>query len=295
MRSPCVQWVNVEPQSVAMTLISKERAILFADVSGSTALYELLGDKPAAKAIDACLGALREIIASREGVVVKTIGDEVMVVFNNPQAACEAAREMQQRMATWPLTAGAKLAIRIGFHFGLVLEDKGDFWGDGVNTAARLAGLAKAGQILTTGATAISVKGKHDAVRVFELMWGDTEDATHVAGLAESAKVQTRLTLEVGERTIGFPRDKSVLILGRENTCDIVVQEKTASRLHARIERKGVQYVLVDDSTNGTYVAIEGDREVLLRRDSVMLRGRGKFALGTSTDTALELVLFDCS
>src|SRR5260221_697385 len=139
MRSPCVQWVNVERQSVAMTLISKERAILFADVSGSTALYELLGDKPAAKAIEACLGELRIIVAKRDGVVVKTIGDEIMVVFGNPEAACNAAREMQQRMIALPPTAGVKLAIRIGFHFGLVLEDKGDFWGDGVNTAARLA------------------------------------------------------------------------------------------------------------------------------------------------------------
>src|SRR5689334_18180760 len=137
-----------------MTLISKERAILFADVSGSTALYELLGDKPAAKAIDACLGALKEVIETRGGEVVKTIGDELMVVFNSAAAACEAAREMQHRMAAWPPISGAKLAIRIGFHHGLVLEDKGDFWGDGVNTAARLAGLAKAGQILTTGATA---------------------------------------------------------------------------------------------------------------------------------------------
>jgi class 3 adenylate cyclase len=294
-----------------MTLISKERAILFADVSGSTALYELLGDKPAAKAIDACLGALKEVIATRNGEVVKTIGDELMVVFNNAAAACEAAREMQHRMSTWPPTAGAKLAIRIGFHFGLVLEDKGDFWGDGVNTAARLAGLAKAGQILTTGATAnalpalqrtnlrdldaISVRGKQDTVRVFELMWGDTEDATQVAGMAASAKVEARLTLEVGERTMGFPPEKSVMVLGRENTCDIVVSEKTASRRHARIERRGVQYVLVDESTNGTYVFIEGDREVMLRRDSVMLRGRGKIALGTSTGTAVELVLFDCS
>ena len=294
-----------------MTLMSKERAILFADVSGSTALYELLGDKPAAKAIDACLSVLKEVIARRDGLVVKTIGDELMVVFNNPEAACEAAREMQQAMTALPPTAGAKLAIRIGFHFGLVLEDKGDFWGDGVNTAARLAGLAKAGQILTTGATAnalpgiqrsnlrdldaISVKGKHDAVRVFELMWGDTEDATQVAGLASSAKVQAKLTLEVGERTMGFPLDKTVLILGRENTCDVVVREKTASRRHARIERRGVQYVLVDESTNGTYVAIEGDREVMLRRDSVMLRGRGKIGIGTSTSTAVELIQFECS
>ena len=294
-----------------MTLISKERAILFADVSGSTALYELLGDKPAAKAIDALLGVLREVIATRDGEVVKTIGDELMVVFNNPAAACEAAREMQQRVSTWPPTSGAKLAIRIGFHFGLVLEDKGDFWGDGVNTAARLAGLAKAGQILTTGSTvnalpalqrsnlrdldAISVKGKQDAVRVFELMWGDTEDATHVASMAASAKVAARLTLELGERTIAFPPNKQVLVLGRENTCDIVIPEKTASRRHARIERRGAQYVLVDESTNGTYVAIEGEREVMLRRESVMLRGRGKLALGTSTDAAVELVLFDCS
>jgi adenylate cyclase len=294
-----------------MTLVSKERAILFADVSGSTALYELLGDKPAAKAIDACLGALKEVISARDGQVVKTIGDELMVVFNNPQAACEAAREMQQCMVALPPTAGAKLAIRIGFHYGLVLEDKGDFWGDGVNTAARLAGLAKAGQILTTGATAnalagmqrsnlrdldaITVKGKQDAVRVFELMWGDTEDATQVAGMTASAAVQARLTLELGERTIAFPKEKTILVLGREVGCDIVIPEKTASRRHARIERRGAQYVLVDESTNGTYVAIEGDREVLLRRDSVMLRGRGKIALGTSTDSAAEIVLFDCS
>jgi hypothetical protein len=132
-------------------------------------------------------------------------------------------------------------------------------------------------------------------VRVFELMWGDTDDATHVASMAASARVEARLTLELGERTIVFPRDKQVLILGRENTCDIVIPEKTASRRHARIERRGAQYVLVDESTNGTYVAVEGDREVLLRRESVMLRGRGKLALGTSTDAAVELVLFDCS
>jgi class 3 adenylate cyclase len=294
-----------------MTLVSKERAILFADVSGSTALYESLGDKPAKKAIEACLEELRGIVAKRDGQVVKTIGDEIMVVFGNPEAACDAAREMQLRMIALPPTAGVKLAIRIGFHFGPMLEDKADFWGDGVNTAARLAGLAKPGQILTSGATAnalpaaqrtnlrdldaIQVKGKQEAVRVFELMWGDTEDSTQLARLASSAKVEARLTLEVGERTMEFPREKTVLLLGRDSHCDIVVGEKTASRLHARIERRGVQYVLIDESTNGTYVQIEGDREVLLRRDRVMLRGRGKIAFGTSTGAAVELVLFDCS
>ena len=294
-----------------MTLVSKERAILFADVSGSTALYEKLGDKPAAKMIEACLGELRAVVAKWEGKVVKTIGDELMVVFGRPEVACAAAREMQQRVNALPPTAGVTLAIRIGFHYGPVLEEKSDFWGDGVNTAARLAGLAKGGQILTSGATAktlsdtqrinlrdldtIPVKGKQEAVRVFELLWGDTEDATQLAGLASSARIEARLTLEIGERTVDFPREKAVLTLGRDASCDVVVAEKTASRNHARIERSGMQFVLIDESTNGTYVEIEGDREVLLRRDRVMLRGRGKIAFGTSTRAAAELLLFDCS
>jgi hypothetical protein len=204
-----------------------------------------------------------------------------------------------------------KFAIRIGFHFGPVLEDKADFLGDGVNTAARLTSLAKSGQILTSGATAntlsttqriylrdldnISVKGKHEAVRVYELLWGDTEDATQVAGLASSANVKAMLTLEIGERTMDFPEGKTVLTMGRERTCDVVVAEKTASRNHARIERSGLQFVLIDESTNGTYVAMEGHNEVLLRRDRVMLRGRGKIGFGTSTAKAAELMLFDCS
>ena len=294
-----------------MTLVSQERAILFADVSGSTSLYEKLGDKPAAKAIETLLDELRGVVTRHHGKVVKTIGDELMVVFGKPGPACEAAKEMQHRVTALPPAMGVKLAVRIGFHFGPVLEEKGDFWGDGVNTAARLAGLAKGGQILTSGATAdtlpaahrsnlrdldvLPVKGKQDAVHVFELVWGDMEDATQVARLASSARVVTRLTLQIGGQSVEFPQEKTELVLGRDATCDIVVGEMTASRLHARIERRGVQYVLIDESTNGTYVEIEGDREVLLHRDRVMLRGRGKIAFGTSTGRAVELLLFDCS
>jgi adenylate cyclase len=296
-----------------MTLVSTERAILFADVSGSTQLYERLGDKPAAKAIDALLDELSNIAAQREGKEVKRIGDELMVVFGKAESAFQAATEMQQRVSMWPPASGVKLAIRIGFHFGPVLEDKGDFWGDGVNIAARLAGLAKANQILTSDATvntlppgqrtglrdleAFSVKGKQEAVHVFELLWGDTDDATQLAKrrLSSSARLETKLTLEIGGRTLDFPADKAVLVLGREKTCDLVVGEMTASRRHARIERSGLQYVLVDESTNGTFVAIEGDREVLLRHDRVLLRGRGKIGFGTSTSSAAELLSFECS
>jgi len=292
-------------------MIPKKRAILFADVSGSTGLYEKLGDKPAAEAIEKCLGELRQVVSKYQGQVVKTIGDEIMAVFGKADAAGEAAKEMQQRMAALPPVAGVKLAIRIGFHFGSVLESKADYVGDAVNTASRLTGLAKAGQILTSGATsevlpaaqqnamrnlaALPMKGKQAAIRVFELLWGDTGEVTHMEQLASSAKIEVSLVLSIGGRSMRFPKDRSALSLGRDRECDLVVKEKTASRRHARIERSGAQYVLVDESTNGTYVAIQGDREVLLRHDRILLRGRGKIGFGTSTGSATEVLSFECS
>jgi adenylate cyclase len=293
-----------------MTLVSKERAILFADVSGSMAFHETLGDQLGWKAIKTCLAELREIIEKRKGQVVKTVGDEIMAVFERPETASAAARDMQLKVGAMEPVAGVKFEIRIGFHFGAVLEDKGDFLGEGVNTAARLRSLAKAGQILTSGTTAnklsvtqriylrdqdtVNLQGKQDAARVYELLSGDTVEATHVAGLASSANVKAVLTLEIGARSMSFPEGKTVLTMGREKTCDIVVAEKTASRSHARIERNGLLFVLIDESTNGTYVAMDGQKEVLLRRDRIMLRGRGRIGIGISTGKATEPIRFDC-
>jgi adenylate cyclase len=293
-----------------MTLVPKERAILFADVSGSMAFHETLGDKLGWKAIKACLAELREIVEKREGQVVKVIGDEIMAVFNRPETASAAARDMQARVSAMEPVGGVKFEIRIGFHFGQVLEDKGDFLGEGVNTAARLRSLAKGGQILTSGTTAnrlsitqriylrdqdtVNLQGKQDAMHVYELLSGDTEEATHVAGLATSANVRAFLTLAIGERTVTFPEGKTVLTMGREKDCDLVVTERTASRRHARIEKSGLQFALIDDSTNGTYLAMDGEGEVLLRKTRVLLRGRGKIGFGTSTAKAEQPVRFDC-
>jgi class 3 adenylate cyclase len=294
-----------------MTLVSQERAILFADVSDSTGLYEKLGDMVAARTIEGCLGLMSACVEEHGGRVVKKIGDEVMAVFPKPDAACDAARQIQQRFETFsPPAPGIRLAVRIGFHFGPVLEDKTDLWGDGVNTASRLATLAKSGQILTSEGTVkalpsatrasardlreLNVKGKQDAVRVFEILWDESVDSTQLFGATLAVPSPARLLLRLGGRTLDFPRNKTMLSLGRDTTCDVVLREKAASRRHARIERRGGQHYLVDESTNGTYVKTEGDREVHIRRDQVMLRGRGEISFGVSASAAEDLLSFEC-
>jgi hypothetical protein len=140
-----------------------------------------------------------------------------------------------------------------------------------------------------------NVKGRQDAVRVFEVVWEEDSDTTQIIMPVRRITVIGRLTLSHIAKTIDFPPDAGVLWLGRDAGCELVIAEKSASRRHARIERRSTQYYLVDDSTNGTYVAIEGDTEVLLRREQVLLRGRGQISLGVPAAGATDAVTYVCS
>jgi adenylate cyclase len=291
-----------------MTLISKERAILFADVADSTAIYELLGDKIAAKSIDGCLGVLAAEIARQQGTVVKKIGDEIMAVFLRPEDACEAAVNMQMAIDAQTVSDGVKHAIKVGFHFGHVLEGEQDFWGDAVNTAARLTQLARRGQVLTTASTVEkfsaaqrahtrdlddhNVKGKQDALHVFEVLWETDLDATQVLKHTSRLRISASLKLSSQSASLALSTETAAVWLGRDPGCDLINKESTASRRHARVENRRSQYFLVDDSTNGTYVQIGDAAEVLLRREPILLRGSGKISLGTPIAKATDVISF---
>ncbi|HJV95268.1 MAG TPA: adenylate/guanylate cyclase domain-containing protein, partial [Albitalea sp.] len=128
-------------------------AVLFADIAGSTKLYEALGDADAKVLIDEALIALQVITRRHRGRVVKTIGDELMCVFPSAERGFLAATDMQTVVNALVVTKGVKRMIRVGFHAGPVIEEKGDVFGDTVNVAARIAGLAKGMQIMTSRTT----------------------------------------------------------------------------------------------------------------------------------------------
>ena len=283
-------------------------AILFADVSGSTTLYEKLGDARALVAVGSVVELLSKSVAAHGGRVVKTIGDEVMAALPTAASALEAASDMQNRVSALAPFDGVRLAIRVGFHFGPAIAEDGDYFGDAVNTAARMAGLARSGQIITTGPTvaelpdllrastraldALAVKGKEAPVPVAEVIWEEGGDLTMLAERGAAAVAAT-LTLEHGGQRLVMGAERTVVRMGRDAAGEIVIADKKASRGHGTIEYRGGNYVLTDRSTNGTFVKIDGDAEVTLRREQIVLRGRGTIAFGHSaSEPDAEVVRF---
>src|SRR3954463_15688551 len=162
------------------------RTGLFADVSGSSQLYESAGDEVAAKAIAQCMRAVREVTEASGGELIKEIGDEAMTLFAGPDSAANAATRMHVAVEALPLVGATKLALRIGFHTGPVIRRDDDFFGDTVNIASRIAGQAARGQVLLSEATvallspalrsltralyAVELKGKAESVALCELV-----------------------------------------------------------------------------------------------------------------------------
>ncbi len=288
-------------------------AILFADISGSTSLYERLGDLDARKHVAACLSTITAQVTHYAGAVVKTIGDELMCTFADAESALNAAIAMQNVLAEdkrRPTDVQIDLAIRVGFHFGSVIQEGDDVFGDTVNVAARMTGLARAGQIITTQATvsklppasrAITrlldytpVKGKKEEISIFEVMW-EREEATRLATSVLATPAAAQLRLRYHDRELQLDRDHPHAALGRSEPCDIIVNSERASRQHARIEYRRGTYFIVDQSTNGTYVSFGDDEKVFLRREEMRLRGRGMISLGLGFDKAPEEVVhFEC-
>ena len=125
--------------------------IMFADVAGSTTLYEQLGDEQANRIIDDVITMMSELTEKHLGTVIKTIGDEIMCRFNEADQAFTTASIIQDRLQKRPADLGVKINVRVGLHTGLVLiREDGDVFGDAVNVAARVAAIARGSQILTT-------------------------------------------------------------------------------------------------------------------------------------------------
>jgi adenylate cyclase len=280
-------------------MASEQLAVLFADVCDSTSIYEAIGDARALAAISALFGVLSQKVKSRGGRIVKTLGDGMVCQFNDPDAAFNAACDLQEAALGAEAGGGLKLTIKVGLNWGPVVTEQDDVFGDTVNVCARLVSLAGPLQVLTTQETIdalspslrgrsrelypLNVRGRVEEVRVSEVLWREDPDVTEAlsrSALVAAARVAWVLKVSYGGETVVVESSGSIR-LGRDRTNDVVVPSTLASRVHARIYGRGGNFVIADQSSNGTFVMIDGNtRELQLRREEAVLGERGYIGLG---------------
>ena len=292
---------------------TKNIGIMFADVAGSTQLFEVLGDDKARATIAETLELLTNVINGHNGTVIKTIGDEVMCTFPEADDTANAATEMQETLedANDMREEGPEIKIRIGMHFGPALLEGGDVFGDAVNVAARMAAQAKGGQIITTKTTIdlldpvtqassrfvdnAPIKGKKDVIQIYEIIWQESDVTTMATDVGNSAKNQDIVSLEVSynQTSVTLNQDKPGLMMGRSKACDLPINEQLASRQHVKIELRRDKFFVIDQSTNGTHIKIDDGEESFLRREEMPINANGKISLGKSfKDGSSEIVTF---
>jgi class 3 adenylate cyclase len=290
--------------------------ILFADVSGSTKLFETRGDLEARRLVAAILGALSEVTARHGGRVIKTIGDEIMCTYPGPMQGLLCAVDMQKRIAHDVNFAKDKLAIRIGLHHGETLVEDNDVYGDAVNTAARMASLAKREQIITTASTVnmltnvgmlhtravgqARVAGKQHPIDIVDVQWQeDTSNVTMVQRAirldASGQPAAAKLLLRYRGQVLELDPLSPPFTLGRDAASSLCVDAEWVSRNHAMIEYKRGYFMISDRSTNGTWVKLGEDDELRLHRDEVHLRKTGSISLGQTVALNPDhVVYFQC-
>lgn len=281
---------------------------MFADIVGSTRLYEIMGDKIAEELISNTLNQLSGIVTKSGGSIIKTIGDEIMCRFALADQAVTSAKEMHVYLAekTAP-SRDYKIAIRVGAHQGTIIENDGDIFGDTVNIAARVSSLARAGKTMITGYTykqlpeackercqhftRTTVKGKEHAIDVFDVEWEQTEELTRIIGNHASNSIENTLTIRYQDNIIRMSANTiTSALIGRGQDCDLIIPSPQASREHCRIEYNRGKFVFSDNSANGSYVK-HNQIELFFHQERIPLLGEGSISLGEPSANNSEYLL----
>jgi adenylate cyclase len=290
--------------------------VVFADLVGSTGIFERLGDETAGRFVTQLTTALAKTFEQHSGRVIKLLGDGIFTVFQSESHAVAACIEIQARLKEKPVYPGGRdgpVQMQMGVESGEVVEIEGDCYGDAVNCAARLADLAGADQILTTSRVRealpftqqaqmrslgpMYLRGKQDVTEVFRVDWEGERDteATVMGGLMFKPGKDTLLEFTAVGQTLRLQPRGEKLTVGRSSAAALTINDGRVSREHATAEWRGGHFVLGDTSSFGTWVYFGNQAEpVVLRRTECYLVGSGQIALGCEREAeAAPIVQFN--
>jgi adenylate cyclase len=272
------------------------QTVLFADISRSSRLYEVLGDEAAKAIVEHCLTRLTEIVQQHEGQVIKVMGDEIMALFSHADRTVQAACQMQENITQYATANDLQLGLRIGLNFGPIITENDDIFGMTVNAAARMVAFAKSGQILTSKETVqalssslqaqtrpmerIPSPGNTGRIGVYQIIWERKELTTARTLVPNTTLFTSILQLTHHDQVVNLRPEQSGFTIGRNPDNDLAISDDYTSRYHVQIIFRKGKFVLIDQSTNGTFIVAQDQSQAFIHREEYVLQHQGWIGLG---------------
>jgi len=280
-------------------------SVLCADVTGDEKLFQKLASSEAAHAVGRFEKRMAQTVEGFHGRLTPSTHSRVMAYFSDAEDALQSAVEMQRRVANLPPLSGVALGVRIGVCVGHAANELRFFEAEGTgNAAVNLSRCAAPGQVLMSvpkrakgfawndlvahSHPEIQLRSGKRQLGVYELDWRGFSLAQMKPSSANDSIIPLPLYLHFHGQTIELGPNAPELTIGRLATCGLALSSDKCSRIHARIVRRGGSYVLIDQSTNGTFVKPKGGNEHRVLKHELALSGRGRISFGQPLSDAGE-------
>ena len=271
------------------------------------AVHETSGHTPAldgallGKLFRRRLKRLERVLAAHGGALLKQMPQSLLASFKTAEAALLGACEMQRRCAVIPQIADTQIALTIGIHPATTGRITTTPFDPAEATAVKLSSLLGEASIVisesvaealpaTLRETTVPVANEGSGIAAYAIDWNAVpmlrtpapkdKNQPGLVTLAEAA--HGAIILRHGTEVLCFETSHSMITIGRDPSSDIVINCPKASRQHCRIIYRQGNYVLVDLSTNGSYITVNETPEVLVRKEMVTLSGQGRISFGQS-------------
>jgi adenylate cyclase len=315
------------------SLPTSETCVLIAEVTGDAPLLGKLGAMETQRAVERCRNRAERSIDAYQGFIVQADGRTLIAHFPRSENAALAAFDLRARVKQLPPVSGVALSIQVAIHAGELDAGSQQPGSAALSAARELVGLAPAGQILVSSEAAAILPENVRSQLSAEQLAGFAHDAfifrtgnapaaaaspeaysptatslaldqhsfdtaphsqSPVFSAAVTAPQRTSLMLRHNKNTLSVSDNHPVVLAGREEGNDLVIADRRASRHHSRIEWRHNHFVLIDTSTNGTFMVDDAGNEVVLRRGEADMPARGRIGFGYSPmEVGAEVIFFD--